>query len=625
MTTTTAAQLLVDLAVREGLKPPPELEIDEWADKYRRVTTGETAKPGKWSYDRTPFIRAICRCLGKRSPYENVVVMKGAQVGMSEVILNWLGWTIDLDPSPFLIVQPNVEPMGKRFSKQRLAPMIRETPCLRSKVRDNRSRDSDNTVLEKGYPGGRVVITGANSAAGLRQMPSGKIALDDLDEFDYDVDNQGDPVEQAIRRSSWFGRRRRILYISTPTLKDRSRIEGYFLQGDQRYCHLPCPDCGVFSPLKWADIVFTDNDPKTTRRRCPHCSREHGEQAKARMFPLYEWVASAPPVPKWASFHLSSLYAPLGAKSWAQIVESFIQAKRKPEKLKVWTNTDLGETYEEEGSGVEFDELLARAEVYDAEVPAPVLVLYAGVDVQQDRLEAAIWGVSDLEELYAIDYLVLHGDPEKDDVWAELDEALSRKYVHASGVEMRISATGVDTGYLAQKVYGVTTARAARHWYAVKGVGTGKDGQEDGKPLVSAPQSRRYGRERRPAKLFFVNTDQAKRTLYTRLHRVTEGEKWFHWPAAPAFDEEYFRQLCSERLVTRFFRGRSTRIFVRHYARQEVLDTLVYAFAMLHLRPPNFEKLAAKYGRQLKAKKKKRRPGSAVVRPTRGKNWVKSW
>jgi phage terminase large subunit GpA-like protein len=246
-----------------GLKPDPVLTVSEWADENRYLSQKAASEPGKWRTSRTPYLRDIMDDLSVVSPVKRVVFMKGAQVGGTEAGNNWLGYIIHHAPAPILFVQPTVD-IAKRLSKQRLAPMFEESPALSERIAPSRERDSGNTVLMKEFQGGVLIITGANSAAGLRSMPIRFLFLDEVDAYPGDVDGEGDPVQLAEKRTTTFSRRK-VFLVSTPTVKDVSRIEREYLNSDQRRFFVPCPHCGNMDWMRWSNLKWDECDPKSAR------------------------------------------------------------------------------------------------------------------------------------------------------------------------------------------------------------------------------------------------------------------------------------------------------------------------------------------------------------------------
>ena len=271
-----------------SLRFEKQLTVSEWADEHRMLSSRASSEPGPWRTDRTPYLRGIMDALSASDPIQRVVFMKGAQLGATECGSNWLGYVVDHAPGPLLAVQPTVE-LSKRLSKQRLQTMIEETPRLREKIASSRSRDSGNTLFSKEFPGGMMLLTGANSAVGLRSTPCRYIFLDEIDAFPSDVEGEGDPCSLAERRSTTFARRK-IFMASTPTIKDYSRIETEFLLSDQRRYHVPCPNCGVMDWLKWSQLKFEEGKPSTVKYECEHCKQKFTESNKTQLLMCAIWV-----------------------------------------------------------------------------------------------------------------------------------------------------------------------------------------------------------------------------------------------------------------------------------------------------------------------------------------------
>jgi phage terminase large subunit GpA-like protein len=315
----------IDHAWREGLIPDPPLSVSEWADRYRMLSSRSASEPGRWATRRTPYLKAIMDCLSPTSPVERVVFMKGAQVGGTECGNNWIGYCIHLAPGPMMAVSPTVE-MAKRNSKQRIDPLIEESPALSERISPSRSRDAGNTVLAKEFRGGVLVMTGANSAVGLRSMPVRYLFLDEVDGYPADVDGEGDAIQLAEARTRTFARRK-ILIVSTPTVSGVSPIEREFETSDQRRYFVPCPHCGHRQWLRFEQLRWKWGEPETTHYVCESCDDEIQEQHKTWMLEQGEWCAMAPEnAVKTAGFHLSSLYSPLGWSSWADIATAWEQS-----------------------------------------------------------------------------------------------------------------------------------------------------------------------------------------------------------------------------------------------------------------------------------------------------------
>ena len=600
MPATTTATALADgaLEVRRaffrGIRPPRPLSVAEWADTHRILSPVASREAGQWRTDRTPYLRELMDALGPDCPAESVVFMKGAQVGGSEAGHNWLGWIISEMPGPTMVVLPTVD-LGKRWSKQRLEPMLTDSPKLAGKV-SSAKRDKNATVLLKTFPGGVLVIVGANSGAGLRSMPVRFLVLDEVDAFPGDTDGEGDPTVLAERGTRTYGRAKKVLYISTPTISSRSRIEREFRTSDRRYYHVPCPLCGEFQRLEWKRIVYDAHDWRTARYRCAACEGEFGEHHKTDMLEAGRWIPEAPELSdERRGYHLSALYSPLGWRSWKDVVKLFLKAtgklegdgegSTKPDVLRVWTNQDLGESYHEKGEAPPWERLYNRREDYRrGTVPDEVAVLTAGVDVQADRLECDVWGWADGLESWLVDHAVLLGDPAKAEVWRELEELLDTSWaIEGGGGTIRIERTAVDCGFLPQSTRAWVRSRPLERTMGVKG---------RGKITVPAGQPTKVdvslgGRKiRRGVQEWPVGTDPLKSELYgwLRMGTPTNPEEtgypdgYVHFPRD--LPEEWFRQLCAEQLMPRKnAKGYLVYEWEQVRDRNEALDCRVYARA----------------------------------------------
>ena len=562
--------LWVDDIWRRGIKPEPVLAVSQWADRFRMLAGRASAEPGPWRTARTPYLREVMDALSPSSPMERVVVMAGAQVGKTECGLNWLGFIVHQAPGPVLVVQPTVE-MAKRFSKQRLDGVFEETPALRGRVADPRSRDSGNTILAKEFPGGVLILTGANSPIGLRSMPVRYLFFDEVDAFPADAEGEGDPVDLATRRTETFARRK-ILMVSTPTLRGFSRIEAAFEESDRRLYHIPCPHCGAFAPITWARLRWPEGEPESAHLVCEACGGVAFERDKTRLLQAGEWRPTASGDGRTAGFHLSALYSPW--RPWADIAAEHAKVHRDPPRLQVWVNTVLAETWEDQaGEVVECDPLLARREDWGEALPDGVVVLTAGVDVQGDRLELQVTGWGPDEETWVADYRIVWGDPSGPRVWADLDSVLQGTWRHARGFLLPIRATCVDTGGQHTKMaYEFCRTRFDRRIWGIKGRGG------PGVPVWPA----RPSRSKAKTPIFVIGVDGIKDAMASRLKLTEPGPGFIHF--ARRLDADYFRQLTAERVVTRFVQGRPVRSWQprRPGERNEALDTFVYAMAALH-------------------------------------------
>ena len=405
-----AAEILQ--AWRDGMAPEPALLVSDWADKHRMLGSRGSAEPGPWRTNRTPYLRDVMDALSPAHPARRVVFMKGAQVGGTECGNNWIGYVIHHAPGPMLAVQPTTE-LAKRFSDQRIDPLVEETPAIRQRVAPARSRDSGNRQLSKEFPGGQLVMTGANSAVGLRSMSARFLFLDEVDAYPGDVEGEGDPVALAEARARTFGWRRKTLLVSTPTISGLSRIEREYLASDQRRFFLPCPHCAAMQWLRFERLVWEKGEPDSARYLCEACDGAIGEQHKTAMLAGGEWRPTAiAGDPHAIGFHISALYSSVGWFSWSQAVRDWEAAQGDDRAIKTFRNTVLGETWQESGEAPDWQRLYDRREEWaPGTVAEGGLLLTAGVDVQRDRLEASIWAWAQDRQSWLIEHRILVGNP----------------------------------------------------------------------------------------------------------------------------------------------------------------------------------------------------------------------
>jgi phage terminase large subunit GpA-like protein len=555
------------------------LTVSEWADKYRKLSSKASAEPGSWRTSRTPYLKTPMDCLSSDSPIQRVVMMFAAQTGKTELGSNFLGYVIDHAPGPMLCVQPTIE-MAKRLSKQRLESMITDTPCLAEKIAPARARDSSNTMFAKEYNGGILLITGANSATGLRSAPCRYLFCDEIDAFPADVDGEGDPVSLAERRTTTFARRK-ILLTSTPTVKDFSRIEAEYARSDQRRYYVQMPCCGVMEWLKWPQIKWDGNRPETAVYQCEHCGERFHEVHKPRMLAEGEWRNTAPFDGKTAGFHLSGLYSPLGWCSWEQLVDDFLRAKGDAPALKSWINTRLSEVWEEDYTAmINADGLMAKRLDYEpGTCPEGVVLLTAGVDVQENRIACTVMGWGEGETGFLVWHREIMGDPTQPEVWKQLDQVLATKWPTACGKELTIKQMAVDSGFATHEVYNYVRERIKQGVVPIKG------SSRRNSPAVGKGSKVDVNWRGRTIKkgvtLFSLGTDTIKTTLFGRL-KHNEGVGSLNFGLAA--DDEYFRQITSERARLRYHRGFPIREWVKKAGdRNEALDTLCYSYAALLL------------------------------------------
>ena len=571
------------------------------------MSSEASAEPGNWRTSRAPYQKEIMDVIADRS-IEVVVFSKSSQVGATEIINNIIGYYIAQNPSPILVLQPTLE-MARTWSKDRLAPMLKASPALAGKVKEPRSKNSENTVLSKKFPGGNLSVVGANSAASLASRPVRILLCDEVDRYPDSAATEGDPIQLAIKRTQTFWNRK-ILMASTPTIDGVSRIQAAWETSDKRYYYLPCPHCDEKQRLEWKYIHWDSDKPETAYYACQHCGGVIEEKHKIKMLEQGEWRASEE-TNRVAGFHISELYSPWS--TWESMVETFLEVKKHPEQLKTFVNTALGEVWlGDQAEKIESHELLSRRENYDASlIPDDVLVITAGCDVQKDRIEVQVIGYALESQTYVIEYATLWGETAYKDVWDSLDDFLKNQYKKENGSVLKIACTCIDSGYQTQSVYDFCLGKIGRRIFAVKGVSTAGN--------LIAGRATRVGKQRVP--LVPVGTDTAKEVIFSWLQVEEESPGYIHFPSD--VDEEYFEQLTSEKRMITFSKGHKKIVFKKIRDRNESLDTFVYSLAAFHVLQPNLERIANMKVKKTEKKPTEKTPG--IRRQNPRKSFVNAW
>ncbi|NRS50981.1 phage terminase large subunit family protein [Brevibacillus sp. HB2.2] len=567
-------------AIAQIVSPPTDLTITEWADAYRYLSPESAAEAGKYRSDRAPYQKGMMDAVSD-SEVEEVVFMMGSQVGKTLSQENIIGYYIDQDPSPMMLVVPTLD-MGKSFSKDRLSTMIRDTPVLTKKVADSKAKDSGNTILHKSFPGGHITIVGSNSPASLASRPIRILLVDELDRFE--ATSEGDALDLARRRTATF-HNRKIVVASTPTIKGRSRIEQLYNNSSKGEWNLPCPKCEALQPLEWTRIVFD-----TVSMRCLHCGFDSPEidWKKQQIAGKGEWIHEFPER-KVKGFHMNALASPW--TRWQEMIEAFLIAqeelkKGNPEQMQVFVNTLLSETWEDRGDIQDENVLLERRESYDSELPNGVLILTMAVDTQNDRLEYEVVGWGKEEESWGIEKGVIWGKPDNPQTWRELDDKRERVWKFANGAGLIVACTFVDSGgHYTDEVYKYCGQRLQSRVFAIKG--------EGGSGLELIRKVSKNNKYKLP--LILLGVDSGKTTIMQRLLIQEPGPHYFHFPIEEerGYDQIYFKGLVSERQVFRRKNGQTVMVWenVAKDKRNEPLDLRVYGLAALRLLKPDFEAL----------------------------------
>lgn len=546
-----------DAGIAGALRPPPKLSLSQWADRHFYLSAESAAEPGRWH--TLPYQRGILDAITDPA-VERVSVMKSARVGYTKCVNAAIGYYIHQDPCPILVVQPTVED-AEGYSKEEIAPMLRDCQVLAGLVQESSVKTSAQTILHKSFPGGVLSMVGANSGRGFRRVSRRVVIFDEVDGYPPSAGSEGDQIKLGERRSEYYWNRK-LVAGSTPLVAGASRIEEMFQAGDRRRFYVPCPHCGHRDFLRFsmrADdgdaagghlMRWPKEDPSAAHFRCSSCGCVIEEVHKRRMLDAGEWRGEAP-FNGHASFHLWAAYSLSPNATWGQIAVEFHEAKDAgPEQLKTFVNTVLGETWKERGEAPDWERLHARSEPYAiGTVPAGPIVLTAGVDVQKDRLVYEVVGWGPNRESWSVDAGELHGDSSLESTWAQLDDLLGRTFLGVGGMEFRISMLGVDSGYNTQVVYNWARQHPMSRVIACKGISGARQLVGSPSPVEITVRGKRL---QRGYKVWPVGVDIAKGELYGWLRlRIAEGAPT---PAGfchfPTHGEEYFRQLTAEHLVT---------------------------------------------------------------------------
>lgn len=581
---------IVDLQKQaySAFKPPKKLSLSDWADEYAYLSVESSAEGGRW---RTlPYQKAIMDAV-TNPDIEQISVMKSARVGYSKILNHIIAYHIHNDPCPIMIVQPTIED-ATGYSKEEIAPMLRDTKCLQGLVSDAKAKDGQNTLLQKLFPGGNLTLVGANSPRGFRRVSRRIVLFDETDGYPASAGTEGDQIKLGIKRTEFYANRK-IVAGSTPTVKDFSRIEKLFKQTDQRRYYVPCPKCNHMQYLRWANFECFENDPSTTIYKCENCNAHIPHSKKRWMVERGEWRATAPFNGKHVGFHIWAAYSYSPNATWQNLMEEYIACKDDQEQLKTFINVTCGEVYEDEyHTKASADGLAKRAaeEKYKKGIPPKeVLILTLGIDVQDDRLSMSVIGFGRNEEMYLVDRKVIYGSPARADLWKQLDEVLLSKYKNELGQELKIDTAAIDTGgHFTQETYQYVREREHLGIIGIKGMG------QKGKPILGKPSKvdiHFSGKVlKRSFKLFPVGVDMAKTTIHNKLKDAEVGKGYIHF--YPSTTQDYFEELTAERQILKYKNGYQERVWIKkNNQANEALDEMVYSYA-------SFQRLLQKYDRR---------------------------
>lgn len=594
-----SAKALWEYVSRHGLKPLPKTLVSVWADTYRMLSN-TSAEPGRWKTSRAPYQKDIMDAFTQPGIHR-VVVKSCAQIGKSDIMNNVIGRFAHLDPCTIMMIQPTIE-MAQDFSKTRIAPMIRDTRVLRDLFLDVKTRDSNNTILNKIFPGGRLVMAGANSPAGLASRPVRILLCDEVDRFPASAGTEGDPIDLAAKRMTTYWNRVMGMF-STPTNEGASRIDVEYEAGTQEeWCHR-CPNCGEYSKLKYTDMDVDAKQVKGTlgrktylvksvKWRCPHCGFKFTERQMKQAPQKY--VSTNPEALEngCRSFFINAFSSPW--ISWKEVMREWLEAKGDPEREKVIKNTRFGESYAMPKAFEDEDIFMRRRERYGAELPDGVLLLTASVDTQDNRIEYEVcgWGVG--EESWGIRKGIILGSPGAEETWEQLDMVLDHAYSFKDGRKLKVVRTFIDSGgHFSSSVYAYCRKNFAKERFAIKGYGG-----IPGMPLYGNKLGRA---EDSTLPLVRLGVDDGKEMVMARLSITKPGPKYFHFPLDEAgiaenrgYDSLYFKGIISEHKKKVRKNGIIREVWEpTQGVRNEPLDLRVYNLACIQSIPKGWEEKSA--------------------------------
>ncbi len=577
------------------LRPKDALSLSAWADKYMVLPEG-SSESGRYSSSTIPYQKDIMDAITDPE-VTDVAVMSSSQVGKTTIIMVGIAYYIDYEPSTQMVVMPTIHD-GEKFSKTRLAQMISDIPNLREKVSPAKSRDANNTILLKVYPGGSLSIGGANSPSSLASDPRRIIWMDEVDRYPESAGTEGNPILLAEKRATSYWNKKHIL-TSTPTNAKTSKIKAAYDKGSQEEWQVACPACGEYQAYEFERIDF-----ESVGMVCAHCGVLSSEREWKDS--EHKWVAHHPERKKFRSFKLNELASPF--VDWDEIIDAFKDANDRykrlhdPHDLKVFKNTRLGEVWDDEALGETLDDevLYRRAEAYDGELPDGVILLTGAVDVQDNRLEVEIKGWGRDFESWGIYKTEIYGELIRHEIWDELEAYLGRTFTFADGRELNVAAFAIDSGgHHTNDVYrwAREMRRKGKNCYAIKGY-AGKDDIEllHRKTTVEIKEKRSDGKEYviDQTVLHVLGVDAGKEDITQRLKIDEPGEGYCHFPVEDGlgrgYDEDYFRGLTSEYKIDKMVGGKYKKVWVKKSGvRNEPLDLFNYNYAALMILKPDFD------------------------------------
>ncbi|WP_406736439.1 phage terminase large subunit family protein [Thioclava sp. GXIMD4215] len=551
-----------------ALMPPPRLRLSEWIEREVILPEGVSSQPGPvrlW-----PFQRDIADAIGDPL-IERVTLVKPVRVGFTTLLSSAVASFVANDPAPILALLP-AESDCRDYVVSDIEPIFGASPVVSEALRGDFDEAGRNTLLSRRFPGGSLKVVAAKSPRNLRRHNVRFLLMDEVDGMAPTP--EGSPLLLAERRTLSFPDRK-IVLGSTPVHEETSHVLRSYAQSDQRVFEVPCPECGIFTEITWDQISWPEGEPEAAYWCCPHCAAQVEERHKPAMIEAGQWRVTRPEVEGHAGFRMNALISLHANASWGKLAKEFVASKDDPTTLQTFVNTILGQGWRSEGDELDEEGLAARAEPFGlSKVPAEVLALTVGCDVQHDRLELTYIGWTEAGGMLVLAHRVIWGAYDANETWAEADTLLRETFPHELGGRIGINATAIDAGdgTSMHTVTGFCRPRTARKIFAIKGAAGNR-------PVIERAGSK----TKTGARLWIVGVDTVKAQLFARLPRAG------HVRFAKDLPAVWFEQVASERAVVRYSRGQPVRSFERIPGkRAEALDCAVYAYAarqMVNINP----------------------------------------
>lgn len=561
---------------KKGFKPDPLMSVNKWADSYRVLPRESSSEPGDYRTERMPYLEEIACELSPQSKTTEVTVIKGTQLGFTELGNNLLFCYAHLYPCPMLQVLPT-ESAVRTHATSKIWPSIKASPVLNQKIRGTRTKDGSSKT-ELIFDGGSIMLGWSNSPTTFASNSRRVVILDDIDRWPSEIEG-GDPVDLGINRAEGFPNNKKIYVNSSPAKKTTSKIQPRYENGSQALYTMKCPHCGEDLTFEKDGFKFEHDEDYILVGNvvyvCPTngCIIEEYEKYKMMKKSYGARYVHKYPERLHKSYRVPSYYSPFA--KWNEMFQMFLNAfkdmKQKNETIKMagWVNTKDAQVWEEKIEKIDVNDFKDRHEEYNADVPNGAFILTAGVDTQDDRLEVEVVAWGKYGESWSIDKKILEGDPQFPRVWEKLDRILQHTYRHESGIDLKIMGMGIDSGgHKTEYVYNYCRIRSEMNVFCLKGDGAVET------PILKSKTSRVSNGS---LTLYMVGVNSAKDVIYGHLKTTEVGPGYMHFPNKPEYNDEHFKQLTSEK------KDKITSRWSKFRARNEALDLRVYSMASLKI------------------------------------------